>query len=452
MQVNLMSMTGPAGSGRESLLPNVLKLLEAGAMATLCVAMPREQCQEDREEKLARKDADSRQAAAAAAATPRPSELIAQAERDMLPGSQAARREQLHAQVEQHAGQDRQAFRQALADAAGRDPGSRASSLSREAGQGTRNSGVDAAGSEQSGSSAAGRPIGARAAQSSSFAPPAPSGSQAGTSGANGGSTGGGTGGGSVGTGFKPVPQGLAAAGSGVRFSVPIGTSTLGPTQSNLRAHRAGTGVSLAGGALGARGMATQSVAMAPGARVMAPSDALRRHAAAGPEAEPKGSFDPNIERILRLIRARLASGRSVTTLRLEPPELGTVRLRMDLRNDQLSLAVEAETPAARRLLSEQIDSLRRNLEASGIHLERVEIRTPEVTEPPQLWGGPAGPGHDWPGAAWGGPGGSGQTEAGRSGGGPPGEMESPSADPSEYGSQEMTVAPAAESRVNIWA
>jgi flagellar hook-length control protein FliK len=82
---------------------------------------------------------------------------------------------------------------------------------------------------------------------------------------------------------------------------------------------------------------------------------------------------------MLRVIHARLGQQHSVATMRLDPPELGMVRLHMDLRADQLALTIETARPEARRLLHEQLDALRQGLESSGIQLSRVELRTVEM-------------------------------------------------------------------------
>ncbi len=87
---------------------------------------------------------------------------------------------------------------------------------------------------------------------------------------------------------------------------------------------------------------------------------------------------DANVARILRSIHARLGRERSVATLRLDPPELGMMRMRMELQQNQLTLTVDTQTSQARRLLTEQLDALRQGLEAAGVRLERVEIRTME--------------------------------------------------------------------------
>lgn len=97
-------------------------------------------------------------------------------------------------------------------------------------------------------------------------------------------------------------------------------------------------------------------------------------------EAPQPGKSDTNVERVLRVLRGRIGREHARVTLRLDPPELGTVRLQMDLRKDVLSLRIDTQTTMAHRLLSEQLESLRQGLHAAGIELERVEIRPPAAT------------------------------------------------------------------------
>jgi flagellar hook-length control protein FliK len=161
-------------------------------------------------------------------------------------------------------------------------------------------------------------------------------------------------------------------------------------------------------------------------------------------EPEPRSS-DANVERILRFVRAQIGKDRAVATLRLDPPELGTIRLRMDLRNEQLALDVQTQTVAARRLLSKHVETLRRDLEASGIHLGRVEIHAaPRIdareTATPQSgdWSAPDGS--------------QSQSDPQTAGGGQSGELESPRAGPSELEGEPAFPGSVTESLVNILA
>lgn len=96
--------------------------------------------------------------------------------------------------------------------------------------------------------------------------------------------------------------------------------------------------------------------------------------AAASVAADSADSRD-NIDRILRVLRGQIFRDRSTTVIRMDPPELGYLRLQLDLHHDALKLRIHAETDAARRMLSDDLDALRKGLEAAGLRLEQVEIR-----------------------------------------------------------------------------
>ena len=159
------------------------------------------------------------------------------------------------------------------------------------------------------------------------------------------------------------------------------------------------------------------------------------------------GANDANVERVLRVVLSRVGKERSVATLGLAPPELGKLRIRMEMHAERLALRIDAETEAARRLLAEQLDALRRGLEATGVQLERVEVR---ALEPPPDPRDPGTPGH--PGTFGGDPSGANRRDAEDGG--------SAGAAGTESTPSEAAVAPvapgdwesAAEPLVNIWA
>lgn len=104
--------------------------------------------------------------------------------------------------------------------------------------------------------------------------------------------------------------------------------------------------------------------------------------------ASSPGENDANIEQIVRWARSRLEGQRSTTVMRLDPPLLGTLRLRLDLDHGAAVLTIDADQPLAQRLLSEHLDTLHRGFEAAGIRLEHVEVRYAADPERSTLAGG----------------------------------------------------------------
>jgi len=103
--------------------------------------------------------------------------------------------------------------------------------------------------------------------------------------------------------------------------------------------------------------------------------------AAARAPAPDAAEREAQIERLVRMIRTRIEKGRTHAILRLDPPQLGKIRLEMDLRQRELVLNVETETPAAQRLLREEIEALRHGLAREGIRLVEFDVRHAEAPD-----------------------------------------------------------------------
>ena len=88
------------------------------------------------------------------------------------------------------------------------------------------------------------------------------------------------------------------------------------------------------------------------------------------------------VERIVRIFASRINGKNSHTVMRLDPAELGSMRLQMDLRGDVMTLRVDTSTHVAHRLLSGEVEKLREGLEEAGVRLERIEVRPPRDAPP----------------------------------------------------------------------
>lgn len=176
--------------------------------------------------------------------------------------------------------------------------------------------------------------------------------------------------------GVVPTPA-MIAGGSAV-------TSAPGSARSTTSGVTAVVAASGTGGA----GSGQPSGAASSTATVgVGPQGALRaglRGANPAPSAQltlEPAEEDVNVTRLVRLVQTRLGHDRSIATMRLDPPELGTMRVRMDMNQSHLILEVETQTSVAQRLLTEQVEHLRQRLEAAGIQLERMEVRAPAAPE-----------------------------------------------------------------------
>lgn len=82
-----------------------------------------------------------------------------------------------------------------------------------------------------------------------------------------------------------------------------------------------------------------------------------------------------NASRLKRGLANAVQQRGGVVTLRLTPPEMGTVRIQMQLTGTQVSATFHAESPSAQSLLTQQLAQLRTSLESQGMSVERLSVQ-----------------------------------------------------------------------------
>ena len=82
-----------------------------------------------------------------------------------------------------------------------------------------------------------------------------------------------------------------------------------------------------------------------------------------------------NNARLARGLASAVNQKGGAVTLRLTPPEMGTVRIQMQLTGTTLAASFHAETASAHALLSQQLGQLRTSLESQGLHVERLSVQ-----------------------------------------------------------------------------
>jgi len=185
-------------------------------------------------------------------------------------------------------------------------------------------------------------------------------------------------------------------------------------------------------------------VAAASGADRTAATVAAKKAATTATTAQTSES-DANTERILRFIQTRVGKDHSTATLRLDPPELGSLRIQLDLCDDELTVQMEARSDAARRVLAEQLDALRQGLESAGLHVAHVELRV--AAAPQAELAGDATPQNAWTGAQDASPQSRDQSAADHEAG-----TESPPYESAGEVESIDVLRPATSTRVNVWA
>ncbi len=79
------------------------------------------------------------------------------------------------------------------------------------------------------------------------------------------------------------------------------------------------------------------------------------------------------VDRISQAVQTS-ADNRQQVTLRLTPPELGTLQIEVVSENGTVSARIDAQTAGARKLLHENLPQLREALAQNGTQVERIEV------------------------------------------------------------------------------
>jgi flagellar hook-length control protein FliK len=101
------------------------------------------------------------------------------------------------------------------------------------------------------------------------------------------------------------------------------------------------------------------------------------------PPPSPVAVSDPNVARVARGLQNAIAQRGGSVTLRLQPPELGLVRIELAVVNGTANVRFQADDESVRMLLSHQMGNLRHALEGHGLSVERMDVQTmPGVATP----------------------------------------------------------------------
>lgn len=106
-------------------------------------------------------------------------------------------------------------------------------------------------------------------------------------------------------------------------------------------------------------------------------SDAARLAAPQSPPSHFRAQPDDNplTAQALRGLAAALRQNGGSVTLRLNPEQLGFMKVEMSLKEGRVDARIEASNDAARHLLEQSVDRLRAALEARGLIVDRLEVK-----------------------------------------------------------------------------
>jgi len=81
-----------------------------------------------------------------------------------------------------------------------------------------------------------------------------------------------------------------------------------------------------------------------------------------------------SVQELARVVRSSLNGRHARMVLRLDPPELGQMRVDVRMHNQELTLRFQTETQAGTDMLQSRLSDLRAALEQHGIQLDRVQV------------------------------------------------------------------------------
>ena len=84
---------------------------------------------------------------------------------------------------------------------------------------------------------------------------------------------------------------------------------------------------------------------------------------------------DPNVARVMRGVRGVINQNGGSVKVRLNPPELGVVRVQMKIDHGTVVAQLQAEHESARTLLTHQLSQLRHALESHGLTVDKLDVQ-----------------------------------------------------------------------------
>ncbi len=88
----------------------------------------------------------------------------------------------------------------------------------------------------------------------------------------------------------------------------------------------------------------------------------------------PESDYNNIIEQIAQKARISLREGRSDIKLRLEPPELGHIKLKFSVTGNRLEASIEVENLNVMRAIEKDVPRLRESISSAGIDVGRLDV------------------------------------------------------------------------------
>ena len=189
----------------------------------------------------------------------------------------------------------------------------------------------------------------------------------------------------------EATPQQQATAQStseGVQAVKGAGGSSGAPSSGSATASAnavsaiANSGAASSNGDHGPSGQTTQGTTpVAPGSGPSETNGNAQTSATSESGPTSKSAPPPVPDQVLKTLRAAITNGEKEIQLRLDPPELGSLRLGLVMDGDQLQVTVQASSELSRKALEEALPDLRRLLEGDGVQVGEFVIQYEDTDE-----------------------------------------------------------------------
>jgi flagellar hook-length control protein FliK len=161
------------------------------------------------------------------------------------------------------------------------------------------------------------------------------------------------------------VPDALAAVSQVAEWIGPPGSEEKAPTKGGLGADPVG-GLTSDANAAGISGQATAPQAAA----------APKAQGPALPPQPPEAQFaDANHDSIVTGVKAQLLPHGGSMQIRLDPPELGALKVMVEMRDGTMTATFQTSNDEATQLLSHSLNQLKHVLEGQGVSVERLQVQ-----------------------------------------------------------------------------
>jgi flagellar hook-length control protein FliK len=98
--------------------------------------------------------------------------------------------------------------------------------------------------------------------------------------------------------------------------------------------------------------------------------------APAAPPQPPEAQFaDANHDSIVTGVKAQLLPHGGSMQIRLDPPELGALKVMVEMRDGAMTATFQTSNEDATRLLSHSLNQLKQVLEGQGVSVERLQVQ-----------------------------------------------------------------------------